>query len=327
MSGAFLDDATMNLLCPMHLRVGLDGSLRHCGPTFRHIRPDLDLSQINFMDLFDMVLPRGVQSVADLAAKAPTRIKLRFLTPPRTTLKGMVLPVEGADEVLINLSFGISVVDAVNDYALTGADFAHTDLAVELLYLVEAKSAAMDASRKLNQRLQGARMVAEERAFTDALTDLKNRRALDHVLARLCGTEAQFALMHLDLDKFKAVNDTLGHAVGDMVLKNVSSIMLEETRADDTVARVGGDEFVLIFPGFLDEPTIQSLAERLIRRIEIPLMVEDQPVAVSASAGTVLTHKMLTWDPAVLLDAADQALYAAKRGGRAQHRFYDSADA
>ena len=72
------------------------------------------------------------------------------------------------------------------------------------------------------------------RAFTDALTDLKNRRALDHVLARLCGTEAQFALMHLDLDKFKAVNDTLGHAVGDMVLKNVSSIMLEETRADDT---------------------------------------------------------------------------------------------
>jgi len=322
MSGTTLCDNTLNILCPMHLRVGFDGRLRHCGPTFRHIRPDVDMERQGFFDLFELVLPRRVRSVADLAAKAPARIKLRFQSPPRTSFKGMVLPVDSQDEVLINLSFGISVVDAVNDYALTGADFAHTDLAVELLYLVEAKSAAMDASRKLNQRLQGARMVAEERAFTDALTELKNRRALDHVLSRLCGTESHFSLMHLDLDKFKAVNDTLGHAVGDLVLKNVAAIMLDETRADDTVARVGGDEFVLVFPGLLDEPTIQSLAERLIRRIEVPLDAEGQKVSVSASAGTVMTHSTHCWDPATLLDAADQALYASKRAGRAQHNFF-----
>ena len=152
------------------------------------------------------------------------------------------------------------------DYALVSSDFAATDLAIEMLYLVEAKSAAMEASRKLNLRLQGAMIAAEEQAFTDTLTGLKNRRAMDHVLARLIEAGREFALMHIDLDFFKAVNDTLGHAAGDHVLQNVARIMVEETRSDDTVARVGGDEFVILFDGLTDRETLVRVAERIIQK-------------------------------------------------------------
>jgi len=76
----------------------------------------------------------------------------------------------------------------------------------------------MEASRTLNQRLQGAKIAAEEQAFTDTLTGLKNRRALNLVLARLSEAKVPFTVMQLDLDYFKAVNDTYGHAAGDHVL-------------------------------------------------------------------------------------------------------------
>ena len=115
-----------------------------------------------------------------------------------------------------------------------------------MLYLVEAKSAAMDESRALNSRLQGAKIAAEEQAFTDTLTGLKNRRALDHVMARLLAMGEVFSCMHVDLDYFKSINDTLGHAAGDHVLQVVAQVLVAETRAPDTIARVGGDEFVIL---------------------------------------------------------------------------------
>ena len=125
-------------------------------------------------------------------------------------------------------------------HALSGADFPVTDLAVELLFLVEANTAAMEASRHLNLRLQGAKIGAEEQAYTDTLTGLKNRRALEHILARLRITHASFALLRLDLDCFKSVNDTRGHSAGDHVLQQVAHRMVHETRDSDTIARVGG---------------------------------------------------------------------------------------
>ena len=91
------------------------------------------------------------------------------------------------------MSFGISIVTAVQEYALTSTDFAVTDLTMEMLYLVEAKSVAMRASRKLNARLQETTMVAQKEAFTDALTGLKNRRAMEHIIDRGFNLPAQQA--------------------------------------------------------------------------------------------------------------------------------------
>ncbi|MFC6759321.1 GGDEF domain-containing protein [Sulfitobacter porphyrae] len=161
--------------------------------------------------------------------------------------------------MIVNLSFGISIVDGVRDYALSNADFAATDLAIEMLYLIEAKTAAMDESRRLNLRLQGAKIAAEQEADTDALTGLGNRRALNNVLTRMVAGRVPFAVMQIDLDYFKSVNDTLGHAAGDHVLQTVAQIMVEETRNKDTVARVGGDEFTVVLVDVRDADILRRV--------------------------------------------------------------------
>ena len=240
----------------------------------------------------------------------------------RTSLKGVCTPLPGGEGAFINLSFGISVLEAVRDYDLTSADFSPTDLTIEMLYLVEAKSAAMEASRQLNTRLQGAKIAAEEQAFTDTLTGLKNRRAMDHVLGRLISSGREFALMHLDLDFFKQVNDTLGHAAGDAVLQQAARIMVECTRQSDTVVRVGGDEFVMILEGALDTERLAAIAKRLISKLEEPIPFGAEICRISASAGTTLSTWQTEPDAQQLLNQADLALYAAKRAGRAQHFFY-----
>src|SRR5690606_16624789 len=121
------------------------------------------------------------------------------------------------DEMLIDLSFGIAVIEAVRRHDLTATDFAATDLAVEMLYLAEARAAVMRAALSLNDRLRAARREAEALAMRDTLTGLGNRRALDEALQRLIARREPFGLMHLHLDYFKDVNDTLGHAAGDAV--------------------------------------------------------------------------------------------------------------
>jgi diguanylate cyclase (GGDEF)-like protein len=222
----------------------------------------------------------------------------------------------------VNLSFGISIVDAVREYKLTAADFAATDLTVEMLYLVEAKSAAMDASKQLNQRLQLARDAAEQQALTDTLTGLKNRRAMDQELADVISQRTPFAMMHADLDYFKAVNDTLGHAAGDFVLQQVAEIMKNETRDADIVARVGGDEFVLLVKGTEDRFLLERIAQRIIKQLQVPMDFEGDSCRISGSIGIVVASDYIAPTADQMLVDADAALYAAKNAGRGQHLFF-----
>ncbi len=221
------------------------------------------------------------------------------------------------DGLLLDMSFGISVVDAIGTYDLTIGDFAATDLAVEMLYLLEAKSAAMMESRKLNTRLQGAKIAAEEQAYTDTLTGLKNRRAMDHVLERFIEADEKFGLMQIDLDYFKAVNDTMGHAAGDHVLLEVAKILVDETRDEDLVARVGGDEFVLLFHRLTDIEKLNDIASRIIKRMEVPIAFNGKHCRISASIGTTVSDYYQTPDVVKMLGDADLALYASKNKGRA----------
>lgn len=312
----------LTVLCPMHVLLDGTGHIIGLGPTLRKLRPDMQMVGERFLELFELKRPRAVASMAEFLDIRGTKLHLRFRDKPRTELKGVMVPLPDGAGAVVNLSFGISVLDAVRDYALTSADFSATDMTIELLYLVEAKSAAMEASRKLNQRLQGAKIAAEEQAFTDTLTGLKNRRAMDHVLDRLVAGGEAFAVMNLDLDFFKAVNDTMGHAAGDHVLQQAARIMVEETREDDMVARVGGDEFVLVFVGLTDRDRLARIARRLIERLEEPVPFDGQTCRISASIGTVMAVATEIDAPAELLHKADVALYASKRAGRACHTFY-----
>lgn len=324
-----LDDAMLDLLCPMHLRLDAAGHVLHAGPTVLKLCAATGQGTVAgkcFLEFFELRRPRQVDTLEELCAHVGTKLHLRLRDAAQTGMKGVVVCAarQGAVQggAVVNLSFGISVVEAVRRYRLSAADFAATDLAIELLYLVEAKSAAMEASRTLNQRLQGAMIAAEEQAFTDTLTGLKNRRALDHILDRLVDYEIDFTLMHLDLDFFKSVNDTMGHAAGDRVLQHVARILVSETRDDDTVARVGGDEFVLVFHKALPKARIVEISQRIIERLEAPMPVCDEHVRISASIGVVQSTQDVPMDLAQLSENADLALYASKHAGRGAFTFY-----
>lgn len=314
---------TLDLMCPMHLRIGADGRVRGAGPTLRKITGERRLAGMPFDEVVDIYRPRRVRSLRDLCTLEGRKLQLRLRHGPGRALKGLAMS-DGEGGVLLNLSFGIGVVEAVRTHALTSTDFAVTDLAIDMLYLVEAKSAAMEASRTLNLRLQGAMLAAEQRAYTDPLTGLQNRRGLDRALQRLVRAAERFALLHVDLDFFKQVNDTRGHAAGDRVLQRVGQIMLEVTRKEDLVARIGGDEFVILLAGVDDHARLSELCARLVGRIGQPIPLGAEICRISASIGVALSDPGADPAPAAetLLGHADTALYAAKRNGRAQYAFH-----
>jgi len=321
--------ALLDTLCPLHAVLNATGHVVHAGPTFEKLCSDTPPEGRRFLELVELKRPKLGTGMKDLRRAAGAKLHLELRAAPRTALKGVLvaLPDSGGigpkNGVIVNLSFGISVMDAVRDFSLTSADFAATDLAIEMLYLIEAKSAAMEASRKLNLRLQGAKIAAEEQAYTDTLTGLKNRRAMRPVLERLMETERDFVLMNLDLDYFKSVNDTLGHAAGDHVLQQVARRMVNETRSGDTIIRTGGDEFVLIFAGLTDRDRVAEIAGRLIARLERPIPCGEETCRISASIGTSLSCDYASVDLDQMMQDADCALYAAKDQGRGRHVTFD----
>ena len=261
--------------------------------------------------------------MADLRAHAGEKLRLSLHIAARTVaFRGLAMDLAGGSGLVLNLSLGIGVVDAVRGYSLTEADFAPTDLTVEMLYLVEAETAAMGALRGLAQRLRVDKQMAEAQAMTDTLTGLRNRRALTIALDGLTRARLPFGLMHIDLDFFKAVNDTYGHAAGDHVLQVVAKVLDAETRREDTVARVGGDEFVLVFPGMTETAQLEAIARRIIEQLTEPIEFEGQTCRISASIGISISTEYEEPLPDRMQQDADEALYASKRAGRGRAQVF-----
>jgi len=313
-----IDPAAVGFLMPMHLVVSPTGHIRSVGPTMMKVCRDARVIGQRFLELFELRRPRNVVTMAELVQGGAVRLSLALRMPPKTSFKGIAVPLGPGQGMLINLSFGIALGDAVRDHHLSDSDFAPTDLTVEMLYLSEAKTVVLDELHRLNQRLQGARKVAETLALTDAVTGLSNRRAMGIALDRMARTGTPFSVMTIDLDFFKQVNDTLGHAAGDFVLYQVARILCAATRGSDTAARIGGDEFVLIFPNLTDEFMLCSIAHRILSRLEEPMSFDGNPCRISASIGTTMSTQYAKADPEQMLNDADRALYASKRRGRRQ---------
>jgi len=159
----------------------------------------------------------------------------------------------------------------------------------------------------------------------DSLTDLPNRLQLHQFLAQhLSAPPRPLALLCLDLDRFKPVNDAWGHALGDLLLQEVAQRLRAETPPGGMVARLGGDEFILVLPGTSDLAAVEQVCARVVEALRHPFHLQGHEIFIGTSIGIALapTHGQ---EPTDLLRMADIALYQAKDAGRSTWRFFDPA--
>ncbi len=168
----------------------------------------------------------------------------------------------------------------------------------------------------------------KHQAFHDSLSGLANRALfldrLEHALARAARSQSLLAVLFLDLDDFKLVNDSFGHAAGDDLLVAVAGRLTKSLRVGDTAARFGGDEFAVLLEEVSGFEEANQVAERIITALRVPLTVEDHQVQVHASIGIAVSPAGAE-GPAELLQAADVAMYSAKSRGKGRYEVYQPA--
>ena len=173
--------------------------------------------------------------------------------------------------------------------------------------------------------LKAAQIQMETLAFYDPLTGLANRRLfrnrLEKAVKAVQRSDTSMALMFLDMDQFKRVNDTLGHDAGDILLKEVANRLSAVVRENDTVSRIGGDEFTILLTDVHHTSDVLIVAEKLLRTLARPIRIKGQDIVTTVSIGITLTPDDST-DPNTLMKNADLAMYRAKELGRNNFQFF-----
>ncbi len=190
-------------------------------------------------------------------------------------------------------------------------------LAMAALVLIR-QALSLHTNQRLNRDLQEQREQLAYQASHDALTGLPNRAAFQSratAALRTAGAANLTGVLLLDLDGFKTVNDTLGHAAGDDLLVGVAARLRGAVRPGDTVARLGGDEFVVLLPNLPDAGHLDEIGGRILRRLTEPVTVGDTLLAARASIGAAVATGPVG-DPLDLVKRADIALYEAKAAGK-----------
>lgn len=226
---------------------------------------------------------------------------------------------EGSGETLIA---GAAVPLLLGDSTWGVLGFIH----FELRAWIPAEISALQAVASMLVQLQ-ARIDAEERtaynAYHDDLTDLPNRRALQRELKMRLAARRDTAVLIVDLDRFKVMNDFLGHATGDRLLITIADRIRTSIRANDYVARLGGDEFVVLLDEASSEMEVQASAYRLLGVVAAPVNIGGQLLSHTASIGIAIAPSHASHAGVDLLGWADAAMYVAKDRGRNQAVVFD----
>lgn len=204
------------------------------------------------------------------------------------------------------------------DAAAMGAAQTLADVTAAYLLNARARSDLLEAS---------ARTVEYSRL--DPLTGLPNRvhflERLDHAMARVQRSQKMTAVLFADLDNFKEVNDQYGHSAGDEVLVTVARRLSGALRPGDTLARMSGDEFVILCEGLTDVSEVHAIADRIGAKVGVPIVLSAAEVVVSMSVGISFAQHS-NYIPEQILDNADVAMYEAKRNGGARHEIFSNAE-
>ncbi len=215
------------------------------------------------------------------------------------------LDIKGQDNKLHHLMVSINAVSAESTGEISHYIVVMTDISVQ--------KSAQEELRLL--------------ANYDSLTGLPNRNLLldriQHGIDHARRTKQQVAVLFIDLDKFKQVNDSLGHEAGDQLLLEVTARLKGSLRLDDTVGRLGGDEFVVVIENLSDRSRLATLARKIISEIDQSISIGNHKVSVSASIG-IAVYPEDAQEPADLLKSADIAMYQAKASGRNRHQYFTS---
>lgn len=207
------------------------------------------------------------------------------------------------------------------DYKMVGAEWDVTADVIQTRELERAK----DLAETRSAELEAATARNEHTALHDSLTGLPNRRHLDTMLDSYAATGSTpgsgAALLHLDLDRFKQINGTLGHAIGDAVLIHTAKELTSTVRSSDFVARVGGDEFVVVCRRDISTDQLKQLADRIIHRLRQPIPYKDHQCRIGVSIGIAVDADGPIDGPRLMVNA-DIALYRAKSRGRNRYEFF-----
>jgi diguanylate cyclase (GGDEF)-like protein len=189
------------------------------------------------------------------------------------------------------------------------------DVAAAYLLNAQARADLLEASKRVS-----------EESLLDTLTGLPNRAALlerlDHAIRRSKRSRRPTAVLFIDLDRLKAVNDEHGHSIGDELLRAVGGRLAATKRVEDTLARLYGDEFVMVCEDVTGAAEAEHIAQRVLRTVRLPFELSSATVAITASVGIALTGPTER-SAQQLLDSADVAMYRAKRRGRGQAQMAD----
>jgi len=197
------------------------------------------------------------------------------------------------------------------EIALAGAGLS-LSLAVLVWLMVTARARALRYAARMTEEL---RLMAQQ----DPLTSLPNRALFtDRLMNQIAWAhrhDVRFAMIFLDLDNFKPINDTYGHGVGDIILIEVAQRLREAVPTSDTVGRLGGDEFVVLMPELSDPADAMALAEKIRAAVRVPILFEDKEMRISCSLG-IAVYPDDGADEKTLVRSSDQAMYRAKERGR-----------
>ena len=186
--------------------------------------------------------------------------------------------------------------------------------------------ASIDSKMRLRTTsLEQDKSYLETLAMNDPLTKLPNRRSLEERIGAEIASNAdtRFAILFIDLDRFKLVNDSLGHHVGDQLLRLVAARLLQCTRTTDTVSRLGGDEFVIMMKMDRELHNVIEVANRIQQDVSLPIHIEGHEISVTPSIGIAI-HPIDGKDPHSLIVSADTAMYQVKKQGRNHYQFFSA---
>lgn len=187
-------------------------------------------------------------------------------------------------------------------------------------------SGTLGCARDISERKKTEARISFQ-AYHDMLTRLPNRTLFDdrmmQAFAHARRSGVNFALFFIDLDRFKQINDRLGHVVGDLALQQVAERIRNCLRAEDTLSRFGGDEFFLLLPGMTNRAGVAAVAEKILEEVRRPFQVDNQPLNLSVSIGIAIYPDSGDTQE-TLIQRADIAMYYVKRNGKDGYCFYDN---